>query len=479
MKHVTSLPKHLGVLMIAVLLQWCVMPILAQNLKPNMKMVKGKSENPRKEEIKMTTPEKEGYMLLNTKTINGIKCDYYMEGVRTFRFDNGDFVTFTDGTKKGRENRLPFNEGSIGDYKLTDKTGLVFTKENGVAKVELFDGGILMKRTNVDGTSFTSTGELLPPSIYYNLVGDLLYLPDQKEPAEFVRFEADMVFTGRVRNNLDDFKTGGYLFGDRLYAVEDRSRHENRGKIFAYKQVFDNVAYYAIESDTIVEAIYNNELKNLLLKYANGDSLNLSYSQFHNAYLVESGTIHRNGGILTIKDINGKKIKMLTWPNGDKFVGEFYYNPFSPIGESMHSNTQNELAIKDLGEPELKIWEGTLIKADGTRIQYSMGQTEQEIEAENKRQAAQITEEYKQICLKYGKAYVDAALVGKPIVGMPEELLKSVFTLKLVESGTYSTLYHIMGWGWKNGGKTLSDSAHLYSVWVRNGRVSSVRYWGN
>ena len=28
------------------------------------------------------------------KNIAGVKCDYYFEGVRTFRFDDGDFVTY-------------------------------------------------------------------------------------------------------------------------------------------------------------------------------------------------------------------------------------------------------------------------------------------------------------------------------------------------------------------------------------------------
>lgn len=424
------------------------------------------------EKIKLTTPEKEGYTLLDTKNYGEYKCNYYLEGVRSFHFANGDFVTFIDNTSADTRDRVP-KGGSVGDWRRTNEQGLVFKRENGVCKVELFDGSVLVDRY-AGGLDWREDG-LADVFIEYNAYGDQLYLPKQKEPLEFVSYGASSRIYDNGRRSLKDFEAGGYLLGDRLYAVVCRRSDENYGKVYAHQQIFEGIPYYALESDTIVKATYKDNCINLELKYANGDSLNLRLNH-RSEYVIKSGIIHRNGGVLTIKEINGKQVQVLTWPNGDKFAGDFLYNSWTPAMGG--SGLSDSLALKTLAEPELTLWNGTLIKADGTRLQYTKGKTPQQIAAERKREEAQLTAEYNAVCKMYGKQYVDAALVGKPIVGMPEELLLKVFRTELVESG-YSKLYRIRGWGWKDFGRTYSDSALLYSVWVTNGRVSSVRYWGN
>lgn len=413
---------------------------------------------------KITTPEKEGYTLLDTRRIAGYKCDYYLEGVRTFRFDNGDFVTFSDGSKYDRSETTPSitRETSIGDWQLTDKNGILYKNANGVCR-GIYPSGVIIERCSYDKIWNN------PPRITPNSKGTRLYLPDQNEPLNYVEIKNNQ----KSNINLSSFETYGYLKGDRLYTLSED------GVVYAFKQFVNGIPISAIESDTIVDVIIDENKDNLKhpasikLKYSNGDFIDCILGPQHLGwkYYIQSGTIHRNGGILNIKKVNDKVVSVLTYPNGDKYAGKFKldYSYYADDGS---------FSLGVLSSPELKYDNGTIIKKDGTRIQYKKGKTEQQIAAERQAQAAKVTEQYNMLCKKYGKQYVDAALQQKPIVGMPEELLKSAFNLQLVEQSTYSKLYRIIGWGWTNFGKTLSDSVHKYSIWVRNGRVTNVRYWG-
>lgn len=86
---------------------------------------------------------------------------------------------------------------------------------------------------------------------------------------------------------------------------------------------------------------------------------------------------------------------------------------------------------------------------------------------------------YDALCKKYGKKYADDAKAGRITIGMPEGLLISAFKTKLVEKTASSKLYRVYGWGVTDYGSsaTISNNAHTKSVWVTNGKVSSVRNW--
>lgn len=86
---------------------------------------------------------------------------------------------------------------------------------------------------------------------------------------------------------------------------------------------------------------------------------------------------------------------------------------------------------------------------------------------------------YDTLCKKYGKKYADDAKAGRITIGMPEGLLISVFKTKLVEKNASSKLYRVYGWAVTDYGSsaTISNNAHTQSVWVTNGKVSSVRNW--
>ena len=104
-----------------------------------------------------------------------------------------------------------------------------------------------------------------------------------------------------------------------------------------------------------------------------------------------------------------------------------------------------------------------------------------EREAKKKEEDAKTQKNYNWLCQKFGKKYVDAALKKTPIIGMPEELFVLSFrnNLELVEEGSNYRLYRVRGFGVIEGVSktTITDSALLHSVWVRNGKISSIRNW--
>ena len=80
---------------------------------------------------------------------------------------------------------------------------------------------------------------------------------------------------------------------------------------------------------------------------------------------------------------------------------------------------------------------------------------------------------------KYGERFVEAALIdGKPIIGMPEELLRAAFKTELISESGYSKCYRVIGSGLINGwgSVTLSNNLTKCYVWVRAGRVSSISF---
>lgn len=435
--------------------------VKAQNNSGLFSLEKDFKNTPKQSKSEFTTPEAAGYTLLYTKTIAGFKCDYYLEGVRTFRFGNGDFVTFPDGKDDGFDSKKPPRTHlSLGDWQMTSDNGCVAKCQNGIVKID-FPSGVSISNKYVTSLNW-EVKDAKPIVFIEQYFRDLLYIPNQNTPLTFY-----YVKNKRFIRTLNPFETSGYLNNDRMYYVTED------GVAYPYKQKVNDFYISAIASDTIIKANFvekDDWNATLQLEYSNGDIINCVYDPAKDDYLIKSGTIHRNGGELSIKEVNGRVVKVLTFPNGDKYVGEFKHA--SSIFTSIFT-------LKDLSLPELQYWKGTLIKADGKIIDFEDGKTEQQKLAERQAQNAKTMALYNQLCKEYGQKYVDAALTQTPIVGMPEKLLQAAFSLRLIESGTYYKMYRINGLGWKDFGRTLSDNALLYTVWVRNGRVTDVRYWGN
>lgn len=436
------------------------------------------SPNASSDKKEFTTPENAGYLLINTKTIAGFKCDFYAEGVRTFHFGNGDFVTFSDGSKNGDQDRKPSTfEESMGDWQMHAEDGGVVRQENGIVTITNPNGSIVKSSSK---KNLRWDVDWKKPIVYRDwFPQNLVTTPGNSTPLENVTFMNNSNYSElKTRDGFRAMEVTGNLMGNRVYASNEE------GELFAFIQIVDGLPIPALESDSVI-GIKTEVCKNrwgqdaiqLTINYANGD--NIVCTGESDAFVVNSGTIHRNGGVLTIKEINEKTVKILTFPNNDKYVGDFNYRLMYPT-DQMHINmVSDRLCLYQLAWPELQYWNGTLIKADGKRIEFKEGKTDQQIAAEEKAAEAKATAQYNELCKKFGKKYVDAALNQLPIVGMPEDLLNAAFTLKFVrQSGDYK-LYRITGLGWKNFGRTLTDNATLYSIWVKNNKVVDVRYWGN
>ena len=54
---------------------------------------------------------------------------------------------------------------------------------------------------------------------------------------------------------------------------------------------------------------------------------------------------------------------------------------------------------------------------------------------------------------------------------MPVKLLTSAFKTSLEDKLEDFQKYHVYGWGWDNGGRTLSSTIPTYLVGVSNGKV--------
>lgn len=416
-----------------------------------------------------TTPEAADYTLLNTKTMSvyKYKCEYFAEGVIRVYFGNGDYATFSDEKVfcNGENDRYPgHNAYSIGDWQLTSEDGYIVKQENGIVTIDYPNGCKVINRKGKDLYWDVNNAK---PIVYTTwFYGDLLEVPSKTEPLKWVEIKAKS-------RNQEGMNVSGYLDGDRLYAQTPE------GQYFPFIQIVENnIPFPAIANDTIVKVQtdldkdeWGHDLPQYTIHYKNGDEVVAD-----GWGTIKSGSIHRNGGLFTIKEVNNRIIKTLTFANGDKFIGDVKLNTWGyPMSESGFNRTKIDLTA--LAWPELQLWEGTLIKADGTRIEYKKGKTEQQIAAERKAKDAQAMAEYNKLCQQYGKKYVDAALCSNPIIGMPEELLKKFFNLKLIEEGNNYKLYRITGLGLTNFGTTLTDSATLYSIWVSNGRVTDIRHW--
>ena len=427
-----------------------------------------------------TTPEKAGYLLVNTKTMSGFKCEYFAERVVRVHFGNGDFAVFSDEKvfSNGPNDQNPgHNANSIGDWQIHAEDGGVVRQENGIITITNPNGSIVKSISKRD---LRWDVDWKKPIVYRDwFPRNLVTTPGSSTPLKNVTFKNNSNYSElNTRDGFRAMEVTGNMMGNRVYASNEE------GELFAFIQIVDGLPIPAIESDSVIgiktevcENRWHNNAIQLTINYVNGDSIVCTGES--DAFVVNSGTIHRNGGVLTIKVVNDKTVQILTFSNGDKYVGDFNYRLMYPT-DKMHLNmVSDRLCLYQLAWPELQYWNGTLIKADGKRIEFKKGKTDQQIAAEKKAAEAKATAQYNDLCKKFGKKYVDAALNQLPIVGMPEELLNAAFTLKFIrQSGDYK-LYRITGLGWKNFGRTLTDNATLYSIWVRNGRVVDVRYWGN
>ena len=421
-----------------------------------------------------TTPKAEGYTLIRTGNIDGYKVDHYLEKVRTFRKDNGDFMTFKEGAS-GEEDETPsyFNNMSLGNWRITNDAGVVMEYDAGNdTYTATYPNGMILTNTSLRERQIDKIkyGEMpTPERAMSNDNRAFIKLPNNGKKLSFVKSNPInnnwLQYEGFAELDENNFPKG------RIYSIT-----RNGQLLPVYQVTKDKKVFFANAKDSIISIDKGDRTGTI--RYANGDYLTIEQNM-NGFWYVNSGKLHRNGGVLTIKNVEHQIVTLITYDNGDKFAGTFYYEGYDIGYELITGLNEHGELLGAIYMPDLRPKDGTMIKANGQTIQYKDGKTEKQILAERQAQKAKENKLYADLCKQYGKNNVDAALSQKPIVGMPEALLKKAFKLQLVSKGSSYTIYRILGWGMTNFGQTLSDTAHLYTVWVYNGRVSDIRYWGN
>lgn len=189
--------------------------------------------------------------------------------------------------------------------------------------------------------------------------------------------------------------------------------------------------YYAGPKDTIVKVT----LDPLVIQYTRGDVVQ---------YPGPNIRLHRNGGTF-LRNLSGFSLKL---PNGSKF--EYKETPAS------WNNWLSFLVYENL-----PFTDGWLTKADGTKEEYKNGVNMAKKAAEEK---AAEQRKYNERCRKWGKANIDRLKRETVWVGMPEGLMKETYTCTIEYKSATSTQYYLYN---------LFNNP-LYSVWVSNGRITSI-----
>ena len=191
--------------------------------------------------------------------------------------------------------------------------------------------------------------------------------------------------------------------------------------------------------------------------------------------VLSGGTVlKKNNGVLTVDDRGEMTFKM---NDGTVFKG-YFKEQVKFLGDSSQFSSyfEEKADLKLLQYEELTPWSGSITYADGTTDELTAGES---VKAMKKAEQEKEKAAYDTLCKKFGKKYTDDAMAGRITIGMPEALLISAFKTKLIEQNASSKLYRIYGWGVTDYGSsaTISNNAHTKSVWVTNGKVSSVRNW--
>lgn len=392
------------------------------------------------------------------------------KAIKTFLFKDGTFYSFLED--EGGDYHMEPDGHDIGTYKIVFSDGSYAEGQMYENAYEYEPGRFrnlyFYKYYFTNGNIYHGFG--LPPFgwIYYKKIRNKKTEDEMKN--RYIDFENDIYNNDKQKYFiLNDNPTKSYqVHGKNQFNMGDRSYWiTNTGWPIPFMQKVGEKYYYANPTDTIL-SVQNN-----IIKYANGDELTLSKSVWETDEVL--GSIHRNGGVLTAKKVNGKTRCRLTMPNGDFFTGSFA--EFKEWGDNAPYFPYHALQHR-----ELTPYDGSWNRGGNVET-YVKGRSKADVEREQAAEAAKKKAEvkayYDKICKEFGKQYVDAALAGNVIIGMPEKLFTGSFKTRKVRTSGVSTLYEVYGYGVIDGfdGMTISDSVLKMSVWVSQGRVTDIRNW--
>ena len=434
----------------------------------------GETLEPEVKQIDYSQLENEGFKLTRSSIIDGIKCDHYEKGeskLRIFKKENGEYLV--DNEDEFGFDRVPKTKSFLAFRINLPLRKQTLTFNAGDALLE-FPTGIrvgLSLEGGFDWDAFKNTDKIT----LNHKAGNYILLPDNPNKYKWIGYPGD----------VDRF-WGFYLINDCVYQVDEY------GNLHRRAQRFGDYFYYVNSTDSIVDVQITSRRHDI--KYVNGDSLTIISKEMEPKkgsivefvmvytrsldYLYDGGVtgkIHRNGGILEFKSGQHQEF-IMTNPDGSKCRIFSFKNK---LAQRWHiPYLMGELLVEDV----LELSDYVHYFPDGREIVYKNGVSEEERKkkkkAKEKAQEEQIKAAIKALNDKYGEKYVEAALSGKPIVGMPEDLLCSAFKTELIRESGRSKVYRIKGSGLIDGwgAITISSNLTLCYVWVTAGRVSNITY---
>lgn len=395
---------------------------------------------------------------IKTETFNnGIIVETYEKGTseyKVYRRKNGDYFMDID----------PYEMR----WTLKDKT---LIKGNGEdLRIKFPNGNILYmsqkhySTSPVDKYDFVNPDIVDMPTLWEHLSGDQMigFADVNNHPGKSYPIVEERTDDHKVlhlvyidKNVFELDINGNLLFAGKEVDGFDKTRNES----FKY-------LVYGIPSDSIINCVrYVNDKEDAHSKmkveytkisYANGDEV-----FFQNGGNLGLGThIHRGYGLLTIK---GKS----------EYDASCYIN----FNDGRIFKTNDLYGFKEaywflpilLKYENLTPYTGTLINKDNTGVVIKEGMTQEEREKQSelahKKEEANKKAGYDLLCKAYGKKYVDAAMKGNLIIGMPEDLfLLGYPNTRLRQKSQGTKVYEVRN--------ILNKITKV--VRVRNGRVSGV-----
>lgn len=326
-----------------------------------------------------STPEKMGYTLTKTTTLDGLKCDHYeKDGVelRTLKKQNGDFITIKedpDGFNKAPDPN-DYNGGeSIGSYRITYDDGITLSKVGDTVSATLKNNNrLVMKSAEISYQLFKEPGNFYDNMDFFWGITNEVYLAKQPE----IPYPCS---NGVITINNKKYKSnskGDFL----LYTINVPLEGTDK-----------TIDMYACELDSIIKV--NADCTEVY--YANGDKVVIKQeasgyiSRPIELYLQEGTVIHRKNGLLRIK--NGKQ--NFTMNDGTIFTGWFKE-------QEINGSMEMTMYAWVLQFEELTPYYGTIQYPDGTIEKLSFGESERLLKEKREKEQK---EGYEKLCKLFGK----------------------------------------------------------------------------
>jgi len=355
---------------------------------------------------------------------------------------------------------------------------------------------------------FPNGNYLSLPEVFFNGLGDAKII---KNKGANTRLVSGQDYVDQYPGCLIGDRWHYFINGELIPAGLQFLRKENSN---------EGALFFAAPSDELTDVKHyfdgggHGYTDSIVFRYINGDrykGVKVWTGSQENYY--EVGTMHKFGGVLTIKKSTGRT---LTMPDGTtitinslrahapKYSSErdsIYKNEKIVLGRSdpNSSATESFFIYPAFQSDSLFLYNGTITHPDGTVEKIVAGMTPEEQkkaaeaqEAEKKQKEAEeakkqaeeeavTKEQYDQLCKEFGKKYVDAAIEGSlyqkaPIVGMPEKLFVAAYKAERFRQTGNTATYRVYGWGVTNNraAMTLGNKILKYTVVCVNGKVSRI-----